>query len=274
MMRLAELSGHDLGAHEHCIGVDDSILYALAVGADASDLDLIYERRLRVLPTMACAIGLWAVEKAGELGAYDRTQSLHVGQTLHVKQPIEPGNVAMRAAVGGVYDKGRMTILEINVTADQFDAGYTILLPGVGDWGGPPAPPTDRWPVLVPQWTRTARIEPTAAALYRLTGDKHPVHIDAAAAEAMGLDRPILHGLATLAIVARVCARAIGVHPATLVELDARLSAPVYPGSSLLIAGSVTRLEPGSPIQVEASIADSVALSGIVGFQSGRPPSF
>lgn len=267
-MHLADLAGHNLGSHDHRIAVDDAILYALAVGADASDLDLIYERQLRVLPTIACAIGLWAVEKAGELGAYDRTRSLHVGQTLRIKRTMTPGVVAMRAAVGEVYDNGRMTIIEINVAADQFDTRYTILLPGVGDWGGPPPPPSERWPALVPRWSQTAKVEPTAAALYRLTGDKHPVHIDAVTAEAMGLDRPILHGLATLAIVARVCAGAIGVHPATLQQADVRLSAPVYPGSSLLIGGSVTRAELGSPVQVEASIGDSVALSGIVGFQS------
>ena len=43
-----------------------AILYAIAVGAGPDELDLVYEKRLRVLPTLACALGLWAVEAAGE----------------------------------------------------------------------------------------------------------------------------------------------------------------------------------------------------------------
>ena len=49
----------------------------------------------------------------------------------------------------------------------------------------------------------TVDIGPDAATLYRLTGDKHPVHIDPSVAAAMGLEGPILHGLATMGTTAR-----------------------------------------------------------------------
>ncbi len=74
------------------------------------------------------------------------------------------------------------------------------------------------------------------AALYRLTGDLHPVHIDPEVARANGFPRPILHGLCTLGISARVVARQHGVHPADLRYLEARLTAPVLPGDSLAVA--------------------------------------
>ncbi len=271
-MELSQLAGHDLGTHRHTITDDDAILYALAVGAHADELDLVYERQLRVLPTMACAIGLWAVEQAGELGAYDRTKSLHVGQRLVCRKPLTPGTVSMSGRVSGVYDKGRMTIVEIEVSADEFDAGYTIFLPGIGDWGGPPPPAPAPKTDVEPTWHSTVAVSPNAAVLYRLTGDKHPVHIDAATAEAMGLDGPILHGLATLGIAAYEAAHATGAHPADLQRAEVRLSAPVYPGSELVVSGSAAGTVGDSGLDLRVSVGagigapDAVALSGSVAF--------
>ena len=74
---------------------------------------------------------------------------------------------------------------------------------------------------------------PQAAALYRLTGDKHLIHIDPSAAKAAGFDRPILHGLATLGMTARHLAGEFGSHPADLRSLSARFVAPVFPGDRL-----------------------------------------
>ena len=266
-MDLAELAGLDLGTRTHTITSDEAILYALAVGARADDIDLIYERGLRVLPTLACAIGLWAVESAGEVGAYDRTRSLHVSQRLDVREELRPGPVAMSGLVGAVYDKGTLTVVEVEVVCEHFEAGYTILLPGVGGWGGPPPPPSERRSEAESLWEVGVEVGSTAAALYRLTGDKHPVHIDAGTAEQMGLERPILHGLATLAMVGCATARAIGRHPAELCHADVRLSAPVYPGSELTVRG-VDR-GPGTHIEVEAS--GSTVLSGSLGFDADQP---
>jgi acyl dehydratase len=76
---------------------------------------------------------------------------------------------------------------------------------------------------------------PDQALLYRLTGDSHPVHVDPEVAAAMGYPRPILHGLCTLGIAARVAAEAVSAHPAGLRTLTARLVAPVLPGDDLTI---------------------------------------
>ncbi len=79
---------------------------------------------------------------------------------------------------------------------------------------------------------------PNQAALYRLTGDLHPIHIDAETARANGFDRPILHGLCTLGIAAREVAGAAGAHPAALSSLEARLAAPVMPGDTIELAAT------------------------------------
>ena len=257
-MQLKDLAGCDLGKRLVDFSPDDAILYALAVGTSAAQLDLVYEQDLRVLPVYGCALGLWAVEAAGELGAYDRTRSLHVGQSLTVHEPLRPEPFETHGSIRSVFDKGRLTIVEIGVAATSFEATYTILLPGIGGWGGEPPPPSEQPAPLVPSWTGTVDIGPDAAALYRLTGDKHPVHIDPAVAAAMGLDGPILHGLATMGIVARVVAAAVGAHPADLSASRVRFSNPVYPGCELRIAAKAEQ----NTARTEVSADDATVMSG------------
>src|SRR5690554_2401581 len=83
-----ELIGYDLGQHEISWSERDAILYALACGAKADELDLVYERDLRPLPGFVSALGLWAVERCGELGIYDRKKSLHVSQEIRMHAPM------------------------------------------------------------------------------------------------------------------------------------------------------------------------------------------
>lgn len=262
-MQLRDLAGCDLGTRRVDFSVDDAILYALAVGAPASQLELVYEQDLRVLPTYGCALGLWAVEAAGELGAYDRTRSLHVGQSLTVHGPLRPGTIQMRGGVRSVFDKGRLTIVEVEVSAPSFEAGYTILLPGIGGWGGQPPEPSEPFEPLVETWTGTVGVDPDAAALYRLTGDKHPVHIDPSAASSMGLDGPILHGLATMGMTARAVAAAVDAYPADLSGARVRFSNPVYPGCELRIVAEAE----GNTARAEASVAAATVMSGAFTFR-------
>ena len=263
-MHLKDLAGFDLGTRRVAFSADDAILYALAVGAAASQLDLVYERSLRVLPTYGCALGLWAVEAAGELGAYDRIRSLHVGQSLTVHEPLRPGAIQTHGRVRSVFDKGRLTIIEAEVSAPSFEAGYTILLPGIGGWGGQPPEPSEPHPPLTKTWTGTVEVGSDAAALYRLAGDKHPVHIDPSVAAGMGLDGPILHGLATMGMTARAVAAAVGAHPADLSAARVRFSNPVYPGCELRIAAEAE----GSAARADASVADTPVMSGAFTFGS------
>jgi acyl dehydratase len=256
---LGDIVGRELGTRTAAYDERDAILYALAVGATTDDLDLVYERWLRVLPTYACALGLWAVEAAGDLGAYDRLRSLHAAQSLRMHAPMPPhAELAMRARVANVWDKGKAAMVEVEVESDLFTASYAIFLPGRGGWGGErgpsPAPPERG---EVPEtWTASVPTGADQATLYRLTGDRHPIHIDPGTARANGFARPILHGLCTLGIVARELAAAAGAHPADLTALDARLTAPVFPGDRIHIQASVDDGE----VAFEARVRDAVAL--------------
>ena len=233
-MKLQDLAGFDLGHQTVDYSDRDVILYALAVGARHDQLDLVYERDLRVLPTYACALGLWAVEKAGDSGAYDRTYSLHAGQKLDVHKPLpKAARLDMHGTVAAVWDKGKASMVEIVVECEEFTATYGIFLPGLGGWGGERGPSSPSGSIDKPDWQACFQTGPDLAALYRLTGDRHPIHIDPAVARANGFDRPILHGLCTLGIAAREIAGAAGAHPCDLKYLEARLAAPVMPGAAI-----------------------------------------
>ena len=257
-MELNDLAGQDLGTRTITWDTRDAILYALAVGASCDESDLVYERDLRVLPTFACALGLWAVERAGGLGAYDRNRSLHAAQSLELHAPMpRSGSFAARGRVADVWDKGKAAIVDIAVQCEVFTVRYGIFLPGRGGWGGERGPSASS-PEWQPSWRGRHATDRSRAALYRLTGDLHPIHIDVEVARANGFDRPILHGLCTLGIAARMLAEPAGAHPGELRRLEARLSAPVMPGDSI----DVTADGDGAELSFRASVGESVVLTG------------
>ncbi len=271
-MRLKNLAGYKLGCRTVAYEARDAILYALAVGAPAEATDLVWEDELRVLPAYACALGLWAVEAAGDLGAYDRTYSLHASQGLvmHRAMPAA-GEIATSARIAGVWDKGKAAMLAIEVASEVFTASYGIFLPGLGGWGGEPGPSGGavEVPATAALPERGFPTRPNQAALYRLTGDRHPIHIDPAVARANGFERPILHGLCTLGIAARLAAAAADVHPADLRRLEARLAAPVLSGDEITLGARGT----AEALIFEARVGDTVVLKGGLAEFTSEPGS-
>jgi acyl dehydratase len=232
------LGGYELGSRTCSYTERDAILFALAVGAGSEELRWVYERALRVMPTFATTLGLWAVRAAGRIGVYDPVTTLHVGQALRVQRPLPPvARLNLHGRIGSVLDKGSAALIEVLVSCDYFDTTYTIFIPGAGGFGGergsraPRAEHSD-------EPDRTARVQTwrDQAALYRLTGDLHPVHIDPQVAAANGFQRPILHGLCTLAAVTKALADASASDLVELSRLTCRLTAPVLPGEPIDVA--------------------------------------
>jgi len=261
---IQELIGRELGTRVCSYDERDAILYALAVGAHAEDISLVYEKQLTVLPTYPLALGLWAVWATAELGAYDVNTTLHVGQQLTVHRGLESaGSIKTSARVDHVWDKGSAALVDIVVTSDVFDAVYTIFVPGGGGFGGERGSSATAAPETEPTLTTSFTTRADQAALYRLTGDRHPVHIDPAAAAASGFNRPILHGLCTLGCAALTAARALDVDPASLKELTARISAPVFPGDKVTLD---LWSAPDSTLFRATDSADKAVLSGSLTF--------
>jgi len=167
-----------------------------------------------------------------------------------------------------VWDKGRAAMVDVEVASDQFTATYSIFLPGRGGFGGERGPSAAP-PAAAVTAAAAARFDtsPEQAALYRLTGDRHPIHIDPGVAGANGFERPILHGLCTLGIVAREVAATVDAHPADLVAPEARLAAPVLPGDAIevAVAGGA------DDTAFEARVGETVVLAaGRATFAPGR----
>jgi acyl dehydratase len=73
------------------------------------------------------------------------------------------------------------------------------------------------------------------ALLYRLNGDRNPLHADPALARRVGFSAPILHGLCTYGIACRAVLQAVSdFDHARVREFDVRFSSPVYPGEEVV----------------------------------------
>ncbi|MEJ1230515.1 MAG: hypothetical protein WDM88_07690 [Galbitalea sp.] len=140
----------------------DAILYALAVGASPDDLDLVWEERLRVLPSFGLTLAQWAPDILAEEGAFGN-RSVHGSQWLEVRAPLPvSGDIQMSAHVGNVWDKGSAAIFEVVVDSDYFSATWSIFAPGSGGFGGQRGP-SSAASELVPAGgftVQTARIRP------------------------------------------------------------------------------------------------------------------
>lgn len=261
-LTMSDLAGHSLGSRSASYDDRDVMLYALALGTHETELELVYERDLKVLPTFALPLGLWAVEAAAGLGVYDATHSLHVGQELTMLQTMPAsGTLDMSGSIVSVWDKGAAALVEVAVASEYFVATYMIFVPGAGGFGGERGPKSSfAAPDEPPTWTTTVVTTASQAALYRLTGDRHPMHVDPVMARSAGFDRPILHGLCTLGAVVLASARAEGRSPTRVRSLSARFSAPVLPGQSIEVAGWRT----GAETTFVASVKGTTVVNGTV----------
>jgi acyl dehydratase len=227
----------------------DVVLYALSVGATPDELSLVYEGApggLKVLPSFSTVAILDLV--LANLGDIDIARLLHGEQRILLHRPIPPrGVISNTGRVTAIYDKGANAIYEVRIegTLDDgspvYDAELTVLYMGAGGFGGERGPKAERVSPpegVGPDFSITEQLAPGQAALYRLNGDANPIHIDPEVARAVGLDRPILHGLCTYGFATRAVVNgAMGGDPGRLTEFTARFTGVVYPGDSLTTEG-------------------------------------
>jgi acyl dehydratase len=239
----------------------DALLYALGVGAGALDptgfeLDLTTENShgvtQKVLPTFVTIVGQGgrALDSVGDI---DFTKLVHGEQmiTLHGEIPAE-GTVNVTTTVVGVYDKGSagLVVLESESTyagtgAPAFSGRSGLFIREAGGFGGPRGPEGDDESTLAaeplpscePDETVSYSTRTDQALLYRLNGDRNPLHSDPSFAKRAGFDRPILHGLCTYGFTGRGLLHMIcGSDPARFGSMRARFSRPTLPGDTLTIS--------------------------------------
>ena len=230
---------------------DDAILYALGVGAGQSDplseLDLTTENTDGVVPRALPTFGIPLVQsrllRRLPIGDFDRTKLVHADQRLEVHTRVEPwGSAVVHARVDGLYDKRSGALLVVSAQACDPQTGEPMwtstlgyFIRGEGGFGGDNAPP-DGWvdPESAPDHVVETATRPDQALLYRLVGDRNPLHSDPAFAARAGFPRPILHGLCTYGVVHRALVASEGAGDVSRVRgMYARFSRPVFPGTLL-----------------------------------------
>lgn len=229
----------------------DTILYALGVGVgvdvtDADELRFVYEGTLEALPTLATVLGypgFWL--RQPETGV-DWKRVLHGEQSIRMHKPLPAtGTVVGESRVKDLIDKGEGKGAVMFQERKLFDVGSgdllctlcaTTMLRGDGGFGGPAGsvPKPHSLPETEPQQCCDLPTLHQAALIYRLSGDRNPLHADPEVARVAGFERPILHGLATYGIAGHAVLRSFcGYRPESLLSLEARFSAPVYPGETI-----------------------------------------
>jgi acyl dehydratase len=144
--------------------------------------------------------------------------------------------------IADIYDKGKaaLVIIELNVRDENDDPLYTnrmsLFLRGEGGFGGPAGPKVQNQPPeRAPDGQRESLTLPQQALLYRLNGDKNPLHCDPDFAAKGGFDRPIIHGLCSYGVVCKaVVDGALDGDPTRVARYAARFRGVGYPGETYL----------------------------------------
>jgi acyl dehydratase len=226
----------------------DVMLYALAVGAGqndpAAELEFTTENTestaLRTLPTFACVL---MGQELPDLGDFDSAALLHAEQTVTVHRPIPVhGTAESTTMVRDIFDKGAAAIVVLESTlVDATDheplatVRSSLFVRGEGGFGGDRgAKQTVSLPGRTPDRQVRFPTRPEQALLYRLTGDRNPLHSDPNFAKRGGFARPILHGMCTYGYTARALVAAVCESDTNRFHtMSARFSAPLFPGDAL-----------------------------------------
>jgi len=246
-----KLMAIDIPPADQAYEAKDCILYALGVGlghepTNEGELAFVYEKHLKVLPTMATVLGHSAalVENPHTGINWIMVVNGEQGFTLH-RQLRGQGVVTGRTRIVDVIDKGAgkgALLLTQREITDKISGELiatvtqTIFCRGDGGFGGPPrqTPPPHPIPARAPDAVCDLGTRPEMALIYRLSGDYNLLHADPAVARAAGFDRPILHGLGTFGVSGHAVLKTLcGYDPARLISFAGRFSAPVFPGETI-----------------------------------------
>ena len=231
----------------------DCLIYALGVGAGAADpleelqftTENTSDKPQRALPTIAVVLGPLGAGM-GNIGTFNPAMLVHGEQaiTLHREIPVE-GELEAVGELTGVYDKGKgaVVVTETKVTLVDtgeplFDTRMSAFIRGEGGWGGDrgPSGTPNQAPERAPDKEVTVQTRHDQALIYRLSGDRNPLHSDPAFAAMGGFDKPILHGLCTYGFTGRALLHALcDGDPARFKGQEARFASPVMPGEALTV---------------------------------------
>ena len=259
----------------------DVMLYAYGIGMGADPMDeqelafvneaCLTERPLKVVPTFA-SVAAWGAGP-GEMNlnkvlVVDGERDI----TFHKPMPVD-AKITADSSVLGVFDKGKdkgVVIRHKTVLKDEHGGELATLVAsrfarGDGGVGGPsmPQPQAHEMPQRAPDRSVDISTRPDQALIYRLCGDRNPLHSDPQFAHKAGFPKPILHGMCTYGITCRgVLQTYADYDPSAFRQHAVRFSSPVYPGETV----TMEMWKDGDVVSFEAK----VKARGITVIKSGR----
>jgi acyl dehydratase len=227
----------------------DGLLYAVGVGAGLDDLKFTTENTQdtpqKMLPTFAVIVG-------GGGAPFNKIGSFNPAMLVHGEQSIElfgeipaEGEIESTGRISAIWDKGKGAVVEMTSESTLLATGKPLLktvmsafIRGEGGFGGERGPSTSfETPSRQPDHQLSYSTRPDQALLYRLSGDRNPLHSDPSFAKMGGFDRPILHGLCTYGFTGRALLESLCEgDPARFQSMYGRFSKPVFPGETLTIS--------------------------------------
>jgi acyl dehydratase len=259
----------------------DVMLYAYGIGMGADPMDekeLAYvneayytAKPLKVVPTFA-SVAAWGAGpgdmKLNRVMVVDGERDI----TFHRPLPVK-ASITADSRVLAVYDKGKdkgVVISNTTVLKDEQGQELATLLAsrfarGDGGFGGPALeqPKAHEMPKRTPDQTIEITTRPDQALIYRLCGDRNPLHSDPEFAAKGGFPRPILHGMCTYGITCRGVLQTYADYDASAFKRHAvRFSSPVYPGETVVM----DLWKDGNVVSFEAKVKER----GVTVIKSGR----
>lgn len=254
----------------------DTLLFALAIGMgrdplDPHELKFVYEGEGFVaMPTLAVVVARSMLARSLPI---NMAKLLHAEQSLTLYRPMSvSGSVLADTRITQIIDKGAdkgALIYSETVARDSADGeplftiGMMTIARGDGGFGGPTGPirPRRVMPQRDPDHIHTTETRVDQALLYRLTGDRNPLHADPLFAKRAGFEKPILHGLCSYAIACRAILVAVcDYDPARIAGCDVRFTSPVYPGDS--IETDIWVVEGGAEFRCRVPERGTIVLDG------------
>jgi len=234
-------------------GSKDALLYAVGIGAGQHDLAFTTENTKDlpqvVYPTFAVVAGSGNISPGAsamtQAGTFNWALLVHGSQaiTLHRPIPVEAEATTQDKLVA-MYDKGKAAVVvteaEVKLASGEplWTTRSSAFIRGEGGWGGDrgPSGPQNEPPERAPDHEITLQTSPDQAFVYRLSGDRNPLHTDPSFAAMGGFDRPILHGLCTYGFTGRALLGAWCANDVTKFRhIEGRFSSPVLPGDALTV---------------------------------------
>ena len=233
----------------------DVILYALGLGVGVNQsalspevLQYTYEGykpgfyavpTFGVIPVFRSMAGLFNTPGL----EFNPAMMLHGEQDIEIHRPLPTAaELESEPRIAGIYDKGKAALVVLEVATREkggeplFTNRFSLFLRGEGGFGGESGPKAGNLPPeREPDHVVESPTLPQQALLYRLCGDKNPLHADPEFAKMGGFDTPILHGLCSFGMVCKaVVDAALEGDTSKVTRYQARFAGVMFPGETIV----------------------------------------